>query len=241
MSSQVISYRLSTDEVLALRQKALPGESDNQTAQRLMRETLGLSTESTTPSTAVTVSLDERIESVVEDRLSSFAANQNELLSRLQERLQEIEARFNEVVNIAELQASQVLVDKAVGIEGSTVNIPVDSVDNTVDGEGSDTEVSVDNVDRGVDESDRLLTQKELSERLGVHTGTLTRNRSKANFADWSADKDPEKFAWKYLPEVERYTAVVSTGLSTASTTTEDGGSNLAAWKARVDEVVGAL
>ncbi len=39
MSSQVISYRLNTEDVLALRQKALPGESDNQTAQRLMRST----------------------------------------------------------------------------------------------------------------------------------------------------------------------------------------------------------
>ncbi len=94
MSSQVISYRLSTEEVLQLRQKALPGESDNQTAQRLMREALGTSTGL---STASTVPLDERIESVVEDRLSSLAANQNELLSCLQERLQQLETRVVEL------------------------------------------------------------------------------------------------------------------------------------------------
>jgi hypothetical protein len=89
-SSQVISYRLNTKEVLILRQKALPGESDNQTAQRLMRESLGTSTDL---STASTTNLDERIKSVIEDRLSSFAAHQNELLSHLQERLQQLETQ----------------------------------------------------------------------------------------------------------------------------------------------------
>jgi hypothetical protein len=94
MSSQVISYRLSTDEVLQLRQKALPGESDNQTAQRLMREMLGLSTVSTGIPSLSTDSLDERIESILEERLSSFASNQNNLLSCLQERLQEVEVQL---------------------------------------------------------------------------------------------------------------------------------------------------
>jgi len=94
MSSQVISYRLSTDEVLQLRQKALPGESDNQTAQRLMREALGLSTSSTVMPSLSTDSLDERIESILDERLSSFASNQNNLLSCLQERLQEVEAQL---------------------------------------------------------------------------------------------------------------------------------------------------
>jgi hypothetical protein len=229
MSSQVISYRLTTDEVLVLRQKAFPGESDNQTAQRLIRETLGLSTQSTELSTVPTATLDERIESIVEERLSSFAGNQNELLSRLQERLQEIEARLNNMPSRTELQTNQAPVD-----------ILVDSVDNTVDIEPDRTEVDVDIVDKPVDSGDRLLTQKELSERLGVHTGTLTRNRSKANFADWSADKDPEGLAWKYLPEVERY-ASLSTVLSTASTTESNEPPNLTAWKARVDAVVGAL
>jgi Tol biopolymer transport system component len=229
MSSQVISYRLSTDEVLALRQKALPGESDNQTAQRLMRETLGLSTLSTASSTVSTVSLDERIESVVEHRLSSFAANQNELLSRLQERLQEIEVKLNEMLVVTELQVNQIPVD-----------IAVDFVDEAVNIEDSATDTIVDSVDKTIDNSDRLLTQKELSERLGVHPATLSKNRSKSNFADWSLKKDPEGLAWKYLSEVERYSPV-STELSTQSTSEESDEPSLSAWKARVDEVVGAL
>jgi hypothetical protein len=97
MSSQVISYRLSTEEVLSLRQRALPGESDNQTAQRLIRETLGLSTASTVTPSLSTSSLDERIESILEERLSSFASNQNDLLSRLQERIQEVKAEVKKL------------------------------------------------------------------------------------------------------------------------------------------------
>jgi hypothetical protein len=108
MSSQVISYRLNTEEVLALRRKALPGESDNQTAQRLMRESLGMSTKST-------VSLDERIESVVEDRFSSFVVNQNELLSRLQERLQQLETQVAELSLSGDYPPSPSAVDKPVG------------------------------------------------------------------------------------------------------------------------------
>jgi hypothetical protein len=61
------------------------GESDSQIAQRLMREVLGVFTETSTSST---VTLDERIESVVEEKLSAFAVNQNDLFNRLQERLQ---------------------------------------------------------------------------------------------------------------------------------------------------------
>lgn len=97
MSSQVISYRLSTEEVLNLRQRALPGESDNQTAQRLIRETLGLSTASTVTPPLSTDSLDERIESILEERLSSFASNQNDLLSRLQERIHEVETEVKKL------------------------------------------------------------------------------------------------------------------------------------------------
>ncbi len=101
MSSQVISYRLSPEEVLALRQRALPGESDNQTAQRLMRESLGVSTASTglnsistELSSMSTASLDEKIESIVEERFSALVGNQNDLLTRLQSRLQEVELQL---------------------------------------------------------------------------------------------------------------------------------------------------
>src|SRR4028119_1778364 len=114
MSSQVISYRLSTDEVLQLRHKALPGESDNQTAQRLIREALGLSTASTGTRLLSTDSLDERIESILEERLSSFANNHNDLLSRLQERLQEVEAQVKKLPasNLADVDNLQTDVDR---------------------------------------------------------------------------------------------------------------------------------
>jgi hypothetical protein len=129
MNTQVISYRLSTEEVLQLRQKGLPGESDSQIAQRLMREALGVSTGSSTKSTTT---LDERIESIVEEKLSAFAANQNDLLSCLQERLQLTESRLEEILSTGEAQASLVSVDsvgKNVDVTEEVKDRPVDSVD----------------------------------------------------------------------------------------------------------------
>jgi methyl-accepting chemotaxis protein len=213
MSSQVISYRLNTEEVLALRQKALPGESDNQTAQRLMREVLGVST---VVSTQSTLTLDERIESVVEDRLSSFAANQNELLSRLQERLQQLEAQMA----VTALPSDRFPSSPDVDISVDSVNASSTTVDNFVD-----------SVNGG-------LTQAELAKRLKVDSGTLSKNRSKSSFIDWSRDKDPEGLGWGYLPELKRYTPILSTEPSTKSTENEP---DISSWKTRVDAVVGEL
>jgi hypothetical protein len=210
MSSQVISYRLSTDEVLALRQKALPGESDNQTAQRLMREALGVSTEASTLSTHT---LDERIESIVEDRLLSFAANQNDLLSRLQERLQELEAQIANL-SLADNRSSSPLsvdkVDESVDdADNERDRLPVDISVDIVDEQHSHPSPTL--VDNTVDIVDETLTQAELSKRLGVDPATLSKNRAKPNFPEWSQGKDPKGMAWRYLPEAKRYTPVLST------------------------------
>jgi len=156
--------------VLELRQKALPGESDSQTAQRLMRVVLGLSTETYLLST---ITLDERIESVVEEKLSAFAVNQNDLLNRLQERLQHTESRLEEMfIARVEAQINPVFVDKVdslVSTKEKTTHPLVNSVDNTVDRK-----------------SDRLLSGADLAKRLGVNPGTLSRNRAKPNFTQWS-------------------------------------------------------
>lgn len=200
MSSQVISYRLNVEEVLALREKALPGESDNQTAQRLMREALGLSTDLSTKST---LTFDERVESIVEDKLSTFIANQNNLFSRLQERLQRLESQVTEL---------------SLSSDRSPL-LPV--------------------VDSHVDGVDKLLTQAELAKRLQVDSATLSKNRSKPNFPEWSEHKDPENVSWNYLPELKRYTPALSTILSTASTASSDESS--LSWKTRVDTVVAEL
>jgi polyhydroxyalkanoate synthesis regulator phasin len=241
MSSQVISYRLSTDEVLALRQKALPGESDNQAAQRLMREVLGLSTEVSTQST---LTLDERIESIVEDRLSSFVANQNDLLSCLQERLQELEAQIASL-SLADDRPSLPLpvdkVDRSVDdADNEHDRLPVDSAVDIVDDKQNHLPPTlVDNdVDNTVDIIDETLTQAELGKRLGVDPATLSKNRAKANFPEWSQGKDPKGMAWRYLPEAKRYIPV----LSTPSTDVDmEQGLVGDRWKSRVDEVVASL
>jgi len=193
MNTQVISYRLSTEEVLQLRQKGLPRESDSQIAQRLMREALGGSTNLSTKST---VTLDERIERIVEEKLSAFAAYQNDLLSRLQERLQLTESHLEEVLSTGEAQISLVSVE---------------SVDKTVDITEEGKKDIVDTVGKNVDEtSDRLLSGVDLAKRLGVNPGTLSRNRGKPNFTQWSQGKDPEQLPWQYVSEVERYAPVSS-------------------------------
>jgi hypothetical protein len=67
-----------------------------------------------------------------------------------------------------------------------------------------------------------LLTQAELSKWLGCDSGTLTKNRSKPSFEEWSQGKDPEGKAWRYLPDSQRYTLVEAQKSS---------------WEARVDSV----
>jgi hypothetical protein len=192
---------LSTEEVLQLRQKGLSGESDSQIAQRLMREALGVSTRVSTQST---VTLDERIESIVEEKLSAFAANQNDLLSRLQERLQQTESRLEEMITTGEAQF---------------IPVSIDNVDQAIDITEVVKAISVDIVNSIVDNtSERLLSGVDLAKRLGVNPGTLTRNRAKPNFTQWSQGKDPEQWAWQYVSQVEQYAPVPSTIMSTKST-----------------------
>jgi hypothetical protein len=57
-----------------------------------------------------------------------------------------------------------------------------------------------------------------LAKRLGVNPGTLSRNRAKPNFTQWSQGKDPEQWAWQYVSELEGYAPVLSTIMSTLST-----------------------
>jgi hypothetical protein len=204
MNTQVISYRLSTEEVLQLRQKGRPGESDSQIAQRLMKEALGVSTKMYTKSTTT---LDERIESVVEEKLSAFAVHQNDLLNRLQERLQLTESRLEEILSTGEVQVSPVFVD---------------NIDESVDITEVVKDSNVDCVNSIVDNtSERLLSGVDLAKRLGVNPGTLTRNRAKPNFTQWSQEKDPEQWACQYVSELERYAPVLSTKMFTMSTNNE--------------------
>jgi len=114
----------------------------------------------------------------------------------LQERLQLTESRLEEILTTGEAQISLVSVDV------------VDNVDNAEEVK----ERSVYSVDKTVDEtSDRLLSGADLAKRLGVNPGTLSRNRAKPNFTQWSQGKDPEQLPWQYVSEVERYAPVSST------------------------------
>jgi hypothetical protein len=220
MNSQVISYRLSKDEVLQLRQKALPGESDNQTAQRLMREMLGLSTGIPSLSTD---SLDERIESILEGRLSSFASNQNNLLSCLQERLQEVEAQLRNlpIPTLDDVYILSTTVDilERERDQLNARNLELEAADGDLRNKLLMKEEEIARLKEELEnlaialpptaQDQEPLTQGELAKRLNCDSGTLTKNRKKPTFEEWSRSKDPEGKAWKYLPDVQRYSLVM--------------------------------
>jgi hypothetical protein len=118
----------------------------------------------------------------VEEKLSAFAANQNDLLSRLQERLQKTESCLEEMLTTGEAQV---------------IPVSIDTVDQAIDITEVVRAISVDIVNSIVDNtSERLLSGVDLAKRLGVNPGTLTRNRAKPNFTQWSQGKDPEQWAW---------------------------------------------
>lgn len=218
MASKLIQFRLSGEQLEALEAQVRDGDSINLVAQRILTVALGVDTVSMS-STVSTVSLDERIESIVEERLSAFSTNCNEWFDRLRndlfDHLQESTQGLQERIQVLETQAIALP--------------PASQVEDEPDPDST--------VDNFVDSVDLTLTGKELSQRLKVHPATVTKNRTKPSFTDWTRSRDPEGKAWQYLPEAERYSPRLSTGVSTESTEAD----SLAGWKAQVDAVVGAL
>jgi hypothetical protein len=69
MASQVISFRFNDDEQSRLQALALEGESLSQTAQRVLRESLGMSTRKPTA-----VDVDSRIQEAIAPLAERLAA-----------------------------------------------------------------------------------------------------------------------------------------------------------------------
>jgi hypothetical protein len=162
------------------------------------------------------------MESILEERLSSFANNQNDLLSCLQERIQEVEAQLKKlsVSNSADVDKLQTDVDKLQKERDQldARNLELEAADGDLKHEllNKDEEIA-----HLKEELERLaiapqpmthdqesLTQGELAKRFGCDSGTLTKNRKKPSFEEWSQSKDPEGKAWKYLPDTQRYSLV---------------------------------
>jgi hypothetical protein len=49
------------------------------------------------------------------------------------------------------------------------------------------------------------LNQSQLAARLGVHPTTVSKNKSKPEFTQWSQGKDPAGFAWTYAPGTKQF------------------------------------
>lgn len=80
MTSQVISFRFNDDDLSALRAKALPNESDSQTAQRLLRSLINVDNTSTEVLTVT--NLDERVNEIVERKTQHIIISCNELIEQ---------------------------------------------------------------------------------------------------------------------------------------------------------------
>jgi uncharacterized coiled-coil DUF342 family protein len=187
-----------------------------------------------------TDSLDERIESILEERLSSFASNQSNLLNCLQERLQEVEVQLKNlpVPNLDDVDILSTTVDilERERDQLNARNLELEAADGDLRSKLLLKEEEIAHLKEELEnlaialpptaQDQEPLTQGELAKRLNCDSGTLTKNRKKPSFEEWSRSKDPEGKAWKYLPDTQRYGLVEIQTLS---------------WEARVDEVVGSL
>ncbi|HEY9671437.1 MAG TPA: ParB/RepB/Spo0J family partition protein [Waterburya sp.] len=66
---------------------------------------------------------------------------------------------------------------------------------------------------KGSDATNELLnsslTHTQMVERLGVKSSTLGDAKKKPNFPDWSKSKDPDAIAWQWVPEANRFVALM--------------------------------
>jgi uncharacterized coiled-coil DUF342 family protein len=166
-----------------------------------------------------TDSLDERIEGILDERLSSFASNQNNLLSCLQERLQEVEAQLKNlpIPNLDDVDILSTTVDilERERDQLNARNLELEAADGDLRNKLLLKEEEIAHLKEELEnlaialpptaQDQESLSQGELAKRLNCDSGTLTKNRKKPSFEEWSRSKDPEGKAWRYLPDTQRY------------------------------------
>ena len=89
MASELISFRLGEAEIEALRALQAPAESINLTAQRILKEALGVSTNTLTGVDRET--LEPIVKSIVEELTYHVVNSVNEQLTAQSERLEALE------------------------------------------------------------------------------------------------------------------------------------------------------
>ena len=89
MASELISFRLGEAEIEALRALQAPAESINLTAQRILKEALGVSTATSTGVDRET--LEPIVKSIVEELTYHVVNSVNEQLTAQSERLEALE------------------------------------------------------------------------------------------------------------------------------------------------------
>ncbi len=184
-----------------------------------------------------TDSLDECIESILEERFSSLVSNQNDLLSRLQERLQKVEARVknlpfslpsSDVAGVDKLKTDVDRLQKERD-QLDARNLELEAADGDLRNDLLMKDEKIAHLKEELGKlkliafqptanDQELLTQAELSKRLCCDSGTLTKNRKKSRFEERSQSKDPEGKAWKYQLDTQRYGLVQVDGCASKNT-----------------------
>ncbi len=188
MGNQLISFRLRDEEVALLMQWADLEENASLTAQRLIRKLLGTAE---LPPNKLTSLLTQVIE--FQEQVESI---KNFVDESIEQRLDAVDQLVNEAVN------------QQVAAERLQMRSHFDDWEQRLDQYFQVQRASV-KVSSSSTQQPKLpiepFNHSELAKRLvNPKTGhpysqsAITRHKERADFPEWSKDRDPQRVAWKY-------------------------------------------
>jgi hypothetical protein len=130
-----------------------------------------------------------------ETRLASIE-EKLEILDSLAERISALENSFAEMQEKIHVHPSVQVEETPLEEEESVaeVHLEINGVSNGTPSQAPTVEVSV-----------PTYTIADLAERLGVNKATVSRNKNKNSFVEWSAGRDPEGISWEYREEEQLF------------------------------------
>ena len=115
-------------------------------------------------------------------------------------------AEFNELrdLTIALSDSVKQIEDRLFTLSDNVIRSS-DSVKQPVDEEPEQGQLDVFTVSDNV-----ILNGKQLAERLGVTSSTITNHKNSSELLEWSKQKDPESIGWSYNPVTNKFSPVES-------------------------------
>lgn len=198
MGTQLISFRLKDEEVALLLQQADPEENANLTAQRLIRQLLGM-------------------EEIPPDRLTSLLTQ----VSEFQEQVESIKSFVDEAID-QRLEAVDRVVHQAVDQhmqgEHRQIQTRLEDWEQRLDKYFQVQRESIPflnqqhiapiSLKQAREQLNQPLNQSELAKRLvnpdtGINytPGSISRQKLKEDFPEWSKVRDPQAISWEFEPQ----------------------------------------